>query len=216
MKQARQRLIVGIAAASLAATVSAAAEGPSARDAIKFPYTLNESDLTQIIEIASGLDLNVASPLDSLETWKHNSAKSYGAKFVFSPFETTDRTARHFELICAANSQEIVEWQCQKTEITKVSVALDESPDVIVLGDENTNLSEAVDVMDLVYGSERKFSHPTKIVEVDNGFDVGYFTGRCTEFLPVRWSEGAGEFQVPEIHRVRQECPKRSRRPSKN
>ena len=205
--QRGQQFILALGLAVTAAAVSA--DGADKRSAIKFPYTLNETDLTEIIEVASELDLSVASPIDSLESWKHNAPRAYGAKFVFSPFETTDRTARHFELDCNRPGVETVPWDCSKSEITQVSVALEQTPDVTVIGDEHTNLAEVVTVIDLAYGSARKYSHPSKIVEVEKGYDVGYFTGRCTEFLPFRWSEGAGEFRVPEVHRVREECPRR-------
>lgn len=212
MSKALTRLSIGLAASLWLASFGAVADSDGARNAVKFPYTLNEADLTQIIARASELDLSVASPIDTLETWKYNDPRSFGAEFVFSPFETTDRTTRHYVLDCVRDDPDGGDWVCLKQEVTQVSVAVDETPDVLVIGDENTNLAEAVEVIDLVYGAERKFSHPSKIIAVENGFDVGYFTGRCTEYLPVRWSEGAGQFQVPEVHRVRQECPKRKRR----
>lgn len=212
MIQALQRLnYLGVIVLLLVHSVPATAD--SERASVKFPYTLNEADLTQIIAVASEQGMSIGAPIDSLETWKHNEPRSYGATFVFSPFETTDRSARHIQLDCERD--EAADWVCQRQEITQLSVGVDQSPDVLVAGDENTNLSEAVEVIDLVYGTVRRFSHPVKIIEVDAGFDVGYFGGRCTEYLPVRWSEGAGEFQVPEVHRVRKECPKRKVRAGK-
>jgi hypothetical protein len=211
MTQAQQRLSVGLAGLMLLCSFNLTADGDSPPNGVKFPYTLNETDLTEIIAVAAELDLNVASPIDSLKTWKHRDPRSYGATFVFSPFESTDRTSRHYELDCYRDGVESAAWDCVKQETVQASVVADQSPDIAVIGDENTNLSEVVDVIDLVYGTSRKFAHPVKIVAVENGFDVGYFTGRCTEYLPVRWSEGAAEFEVPEVHRVRQECPKRKK-----
>jgi hypothetical protein len=212
MTQAQQRLSVGLAGLMLLTSFNSAADSDSPPNAVKFPYTLNEADLTDIIAVAAALDLSVASPIDSLETWKHRDPRLYGAKFVFGPFESTDRTSRHYELDCYRDGVESAAWDCVKQEAVQVSVVADQSPDIAVIGDENTNLSEVVDVIDLVYSTSRKFAHPVKVIAVVNGFDVGYFTGRCTEYLPVRWSEGAGKFEVPEVHRVRQECPKRKER----